>query len=131
MDGTDRAPLVAQENLMVTPAPVFVVDDDCEVREALAAVLENEGYSVRCAANGAQALAMMHGSRPAAILVDLMMPVMSGWELIEAIHDDGDLASIPLVILSAMRAPEGFLHISKPVSLDELLTTVHRACRSA
>src|SRR3974390_2698974 len=106
--------------------PVLVVDDDRDLRDTVAAVLENEGYEVRCAENGAQALALMHGGTPGAIVRDLSMPVMSGWELIEALQADGDLAGIPVVVLSATRAPAGVIHLAKPVSLGDLLTTLRR-----
>jgi CheY-like chemotaxis protein len=110
-------------------AAVLVVDDDRDVRDIVATVLESEGYAVRCAENGAQALAIMHGPKPNAIVLDLMMPVMSGWELLEAVRSDGDLSSIPIVVLSAVRAPSGVAHLTKPVSLDELVTTLDRVCR--
>jgi CheY-like chemotaxis protein len=114
---------------MAPHTDILVVDDDRDVRETLAAVLEGEGYGVRCAENGAQALAMMHGPKPRAIVLDLMMPVMSGWELLEAVRMDGELAAIPIVVLSAVRAPSGIAHLAKPVSLDELVRTLDRVCR--
>jgi CheY-like chemotaxis protein len=114
---------------MASHSDILVVDDDRDVRETLAAVLEGEGYAVRCAENGAQALAMMHGPKPGAIVLDLMMPVMSGWELLEAVRMDGELAAIPIVVLSAVRAPTGVAHLAKPVSLDELVRTLDRVCR--
>jgi CheY-like chemotaxis protein len=110
-------------------AAILVVDDDRDVRDIVAAVLEGEGYEVRCAENGAQALAIMHGPKPEAIVLDLMMPIMSGWELLDAVRSDGDLAGIPVVVLSAVRAPAGVAHLWKPVSLDELVTTLDRVCR--
>lgn len=114
---------------MARREPVLVVDDDRDVRDTLSAVLESEGYQVRCADNGAQALAALHGARPCAIVLDLSMPVMSGWDVLEAVRSDGELAGIPVVVLSAMRAPDGVAHLSKPVSLDELVTTLDRICR--
>jgi CheY-like chemotaxis protein len=108
---------------------VLVVDDDRDVRDVVAAVLESEGYDVSCAENGAQALAIMHGPKPRAIVLDLMMPVMSGWEMLEVVRGDGELAAIPVVVLSAVRAPAGVAHLWKPVSLDELVTTLDRVCR--
>jgi CheY-like chemotaxis protein len=109
--------------------PVLVVDDDRDMRDTIAAVLESEGYDVRCAENGAQALAAMHGPKPAAVVLDLSMPVMSGWELLEAVRAEDELSSIPVVVFSAMRAPEGVPHLNKPVSPDELVTTLDRVCR--
>ncbi len=106
--------------------PVLLVDDDRNMRVTVAAALETEGYRVQVAENGAQALALMHGRRPEAILLDLSMPVMSGWELLEAVHEARELREIPVVVLSAMRAPAGVEHLDKPVSLDDLLATLDR-----
>jgi two-component system response regulator CpxR len=111
-------------------ASVLVVDDDQDIRDTVAAALETEGYRVRCAANGAQALALMHGYKPEAIVLDLSMPIMSGWELLDAVHELRELREIPVVVLSAMRAPAGVEHLDKPVSLEELLETLERMCRA-
>ena len=108
---------------------ILVVDDDRDLRDTVAAVLEGEGYPVCCAENGAQALAVMHHMKPGAILLDLSMPVMNGWELLEALRFDNTLAAIPVVVLSALRAPQGVAHLGKPVSLDDLVTTIDRMCR--
>jgi CheY-like chemotaxis protein len=114
---------------MVRTSPVLVVDDDRDVRDTLSAVLESEGYPVRCAANGAQALAALHLGRPVAIVLDLSMPVMSGWEFLDIMRSDGDLADVPIIVLSALRAPDGIPHLDKPVSADELVRTLDRICR--
>jgi two-component system response regulator (stage 0 sporulation protein F) len=98
----------------------------------LAAALEVEGYLVQLAENGAQALSFLHGHhgpRPAAVVLDLSMPVMSGWELLEVVHGTRDLRAIPIVVLSALRAPAGVEHLNKPVSLDDLLAALGRLCR--
>lgn len=119
------------------PGYILVVDDDEAIREALAEVLEDEGYQVRSAANGREALRLLRSAAaaPAVILLDLMMPVMSGWDFREAQRQDAALASIPVVVLSADRdvaakaasvQAQGYL--PKPVSLDTLLDTVSRYC---
>jgi CheY-like chemotaxis protein len=114
---------------MARTSSVLVVDDDRDVRDTLAAVLESEGYVVRCASNGAQALAAMHLGKPVAIVLDLSMPVMSGWELLDVVRSDGDFADVPVVVLSALRGPDGVPHLDKPVSADELVRTLDRICR--
>jgi CheY-like chemotaxis protein len=108
---------------------VLVVDDDRDVRDTLAAVLESEGYSVRCVADGAQALAALHLGKPVAIVLDLNMPVMSGWELLDAVRSDGELADVPIVVLSALRGPDDVPYLDKPVSAEELVRTLDRICR--
>ncbi len=115
------------------PAPdahVLVVDDDRDVLDTMAAALETDGYKVRCAENGAQALAaLLHERKPEAIVLDLSMPVMTGWELLAMVHEDRDLQRIPVLVVSAMRAPAGVEHLAKPVSLHDLLRTLDRLCR--
>lgn len=123
----------------LAPGYILVVDDDAAIREALEAVLEDEGYQVRGVANGREALALLRADAgtPALILLDLMMPVMSGWAFRAEQQDDPALASIPVVILSADRdvaAKAAALQVAdslaKPVNLTHLLTTVSRYCES-
>jgi CheY-like chemotaxis protein len=114
--------------------PILVVEDDADVRETLVLVLESEGFDVRAARDGREALEVLRGGfRPRLILLDLMMPVMNGWEFRAEMKRDPELASIPVVFVSALEpAPDraaaldaaGFLH--KPFDLDELLETVER-----
>jgi CheY-like chemotaxis protein len=108
---------------------VLVVIDDQNVRDTVAAALETEGYHVECAGNGAEALALMLRYRPEAIVLDLAMPVMTGWELLEAVNQRGDLREIPVVVVSAMHAPDGVVHLEKPVSLEDLVATLERLCQ--
>lgn len=86
---------------------ILVVDDDRGIREALTCLLEREGYRVRCAENGAVALDVVRSARkPALMLLDLMMPVLSGFELLEMLEDgDPDLRSVPIFVVSAFNAP--------------------------
>src|SRR5579872_3793802 len=106
---------------------VLIVDDDDAIREVVAEVLRDEGYGVVCAANGAQALEVLGVEPlPNLILLDLMMPVMSGWELLEHLQESDRMSSIPVVVVSAMAAPGVSEHLSKPIALDVLLETVQR-----
>jgi CheY-like chemotaxis protein len=73
-----------------------LVDDDATFRRELSEILVAEGYRVDCAANGEQAWAYLRdGSPPALILLDLMMPVMDGWELYAALKTQPSLARVP------------------------------------
>jgi CheY-like chemotaxis protein len=106
---------------------VLVVDDDDDIREVIAEILRAEGYDVVCASNGAQALEELHKERhPDLVLLDLMMPIMSGWEVLEEIQAEEGLARIPVVVVSAMSAPGACEQLAKPVDLDHLLSTVGR-----
>jgi two-component system response regulator CpxR len=106
---------------------VLVVDDDETIREVIAEVLRDEGYTVACAENGEQALReLSSGPHTDLVLLDLMMPVMSGWELIEELQADSKLSQIPIVIVSAMNCPGAAEHLAKPIDLTRLLDTVGR-----
>ncbi len=115
---------------MAGRASVLVVDDDEAIRDVVAEVLREEGYNVACAANGLQALRQIEGDHhPDLVLLDLMMPVMSGWEVLEQLQADERLSRIPVVVVSAMNAPGVSEHLAKPIDLDRLLSTVGRLTR--
>ncbi|MGH7439768.1 MAG: response regulator [Polyangiaceae bacterium] len=106
---------------------VLVVDDDDAIRETISEVLRDEGYEVVCAGNGAQALDVLeHAGAPGLVLLDLMMPVMSGWEVLERMQESKRLSQVPVVVVSAMSAPGVCAHLGKPVDIEILLRTVAR-----
>jgi CheY-like chemotaxis protein len=106
---------------------VLVVDDDEAIRQVISEVLLDEGYEVVCAENGVQALSELHKERPPdLVLLDLMMPVMSGWEVLEELQSSDELSRIPVVVVSAMAGPGVHEHLSKPIDLEDLLSTVGR-----
>ena len=108
---------------------VLVVDDDEAVRTTLAEVLRESGYDVRCASNGQQAMESLESfPHPCVMLLDLMMPVMSGWEVLEALHNDARFEDMPVVVVSAMTASGVKACLHKPIELDLLLDTVGRYC---
>lgn len=109
---------------------VLVVDDDDGCRGMLASVLEAEGYLVTTAANGLDAIRAIDlmVEPPDAIVLDLMMPIMNGWEFIAALQERPVVKAIPILVTSASHDPRldgieaGFLR--KPVELDEFLSRV-------
>ncbi len=109
-------------------SPVLVVDDDPDIRETVAEVIAAEGLPVVCVPNGRSALDLLDaGLRPSLIVLDLMMPVMSGWEVLAAIRADRALADLPVAVISAAsgRAPAGATcFLRKPVDLDTLLDLI-------
>ena len=115
-------------------AAVLVVEDEQDIRETLREILEMEGYRVRCASNGKEALdALAEMPRPRLILLDLMMPVMSGYELLQALRANDDLSTIPVTVVSAVgdRRATGTAVLRKPVDLETLLHAVDAGCRSS
>jgi CheY-like chemotaxis protein len=114
--------------MMASSGTVLVVDDDAEIRETLTLLLEQEGYTVLGAENGVQALEQLRRGHPNVMLLDLMMPVMSGWEVLDELGECGELGSVPIIVVSAMCAPGARACLVKPVDLEELLEVVGRCC---
>ncbi|HEY5451481.1 MAG TPA: response regulator [Polyangia bacterium] len=117
---------------------MLVVDDDSAVRTALKELFETEGYDVAVAANGRAALNQLRvGVRPCVVLLDLMMPVMDGWDFRTEQLKDPALKDIPVFILTAagfsdttIRAQFGSIpFVPKPPPHEELLALVRRVCR--
>lgn len=108
---------------------ILIVDDHWELRRSVPMALVEAGYRVAAASDGATALRMLReGLAPDLILVDLRMPVMSGWELRNALLKDPALSQIPLIATSGH--PEnlgddiGFEVLPKPLELDVLLDRI-------
>ncbi len=100
---------------------MLVVDDDKDIRESLAEILEEEGFEVSAAENGQLALEAIGRSVPDVMLLDLMMPVMNGWQVLEALRCSLTLPQIQVVVLSAFEAPGAIDFIEKPIKLPRLL----------
>jgi chemosensory pili system protein ChpA (sensor histidine kinase/response regulator) len=113
---------------------VFYVDDDVSLLTGALTVLDQAGYLALGARDGVEALARMRGSFGARVaIVDLAMPRMSGWQLIEQMKRDPTLASVCIVLATAMHedAAATQLQLEKPFDADELLAVVRRAARMA
>jgi len=110
---------------------VIVVEDDADIREAVVTALEQEGFHVFQAENGALALEVLRTMpHPSLVLADLMMPVMDGWQLIGALSQDDRLATLPVVVVSATneKGPIGIRQVKKPIDLDDLVKIVGELC---
>lgn len=82
---------------------ILLVEDEASVREVIEAVLQDEGYRVVCAENGVDALEVLEsGLRPCIVILDLMMPIMDGWQFREVQMRDPELLKIPTVVYSAV-----------------------------
>ena len=115
---------------------MLIVEDDRDTREMLGRFLELEGFEVRTAANGKLALQTLHEDvlHPCVIILDLMMPVMNGWQFREIQRTDPSLAEIPVVVVTAAGPRDDIPTInadgwlSKPVDFDRLLETIGPLC---
>lgn len=115
---------------------IAVIEDEQDIREAFRFALELEGYEVMAFKNGHEALeALKGGEKPSLILLDLMMPIMSGFEFLEAkAQPELGLAEVPVLIISAFvdqlpRTCGVRGHIRKPVDLEDLFEAVAEQCR--
>jgi CheY-like chemotaxis protein len=115
---------------------VLIVEDDPDLAGSLAEVLEDEGYGVRVATNGREALdALGQGTPPDLILLDMGMPVMDGWQFSAEQRKMTGLRPIPVVVVTADGNARGKAesihaagHLTKPVTIDRLLDEVQRLC---
>lgn len=113
---------------------ILLVEDDDDIRSTLKEVLELEGYSVATAAHGQEAFERLEEiERPCIILLDLMMPVMNGWEFLEKQKVHKKFSSIPVLVVSAAgekarsaSAAQGF--VKKPIEVDGLLELIKKYC---
>jgi CheY-like chemotaxis protein len=85
---------------------VLVVDDDANIRRMIIAALRRDGYTFLEAPNGRDALDLMRSEHPDVVVLDLMMPILSGWDVLRERMDDEQLRSIPVIIVSANKDPE-------------------------
>jgi len=117
-----------------SPKYVLVVEDDRDIREGLTDLLGDYGHEVRGASNGREALDLISASsRPCIILLDLMMPVMDGWQFMEEISRRRELADIPICIITAgestkVPGPSVVSIIRKPFDATVLMRVVERFC---
>ena len=110
---------------------ILVVDDDPAIRDVVADILEMAKYRVQTAGNGAEALDCIHTEQPSVVLLDLMMPVMDGWEFLRKCRSEPPCAPVPVVIMSAARNASGIAaelgaqaFLGKPFEMDAVLAIV-------
>lgn len=116
--------------------PILVVDDDPDIRSLVAEILDFEGYLVETAANGAEALEAISRASPRLVLLDMRMPVLSGWDLARKLAERG--LKVPIIVMTAAQdarrwadeiGAQGYL--AKPFGLPDLLSVVERIGREA
>lgn len=124
--------------LVETQGKILLVEDDIDILENLKIFLEMENFSVATAANGQQALEFIKNERPSLILLDLMMPIMNGYELLAEMKKLNLYPNqpIPIILLSASTDIEDTARkqvvkfIRKPIALDKLLSTIKETLNS-
>jgi DNA-binding response OmpR family regulator len=114
---------------------ILIVDDDPDILQTLALCLSTEGYKILMASNGREALDVVENERPSVILLDLMMPVMNGWDFRRKQRETPAFANIPVLLMSAgahMATVSGELnaagYVTKPVEMSDLLAVVQQHC---
>ena len=125
-------------NARICESLVLIVEDDLDLRESIAEVLEDNEFRPLGASNGREAMERLRtdADKPCLILLDMMMPVMDGWEFRAIQREDPELGSIPVVVMTAhvdlQQAAEQLSAaacLKKPVQLDTLLDIVQRFCK--
>jgi hypothetical protein len=129
---------VAPVKPAATPKPkisrgtVLVIDDDPAARDLLARTLQAEGYDVHVAANGEEGLQLAREKRPLAMTLDVLMPAMDGWAVLNALKADPDLRDIPVIMLSIIDdkamgyALGAAAFLTKPIDRNELKRVMDR-----
>lgn len=123
------------QSLMAQPLHILLVEDDRDIQMAMLEVLEEEGYSVAVANNGQQALSYLASATalPHVILLDLMMPVMDGFEFRMRMRQVPRFMAVPVIVVSADRNAQQKTELmqvaaflEKPLNLTDLLDTLSR-----
>ena len=113
---------------------VLVVEDDDDIRYMLSMLLEQAGYRVDQARSGDEALEYLHrpDRAPCIVLLDLMMPRIDGWQVLEILQHEDRLLTIPVVVVSAVTTakplPPGVRMLKKPVGAKALLDAIRECC---
>lgn len=121
----------------MSPKKILVVEDDSSIRTLLVEVLYNEGYLVDEASNGAEAVDYLKNESrdPCVVLLDMLMPKMTGWDLLEILRETDHLLAIPVVVLSASLVDPNIKGarkvIKKPISINALLSIVEELCEKS
>lgn len=111
---------------------ILIIDDEIDIGESLATVLETEGYEAYAYANGYKGIETMKTRRPDLVIVDVMMPKPKGVEVVRLLKEDPELRNIPIMMMSASKEPTPLTEekwdafVRKPFEMDELLSTIEK-----
>jgi CheY-like chemotaxis protein len=119
-------------------ARILIVEDDSDVRRLYAIGLNQRGYEVKLAANGAEAVERIESERPDVILLDWLMPLMDGEEVLNRLSREEGRPAVPIIVISGHPKPEGVAldprircWLAKPVSIDDLVVRIEEPPRGA
>ena len=109
---------------------ILIVEDNSDVRRLYAIGLNQRGFEVKLAANGAEAMERIASERPDVILLDWLLPLMDGGEVLQKLAGDDGMSAVPIIVISGQPEPERLdprVHcwLTKPVSLDDLVSRIH------
>ena len=113
----------------MNPYRLLIVDDEREIREALRTALEDQGFTVAVAANGAEALAKIQERRPRLVLLDLMMPIVDGWEVLDRVRADPSLDDVRVCVCSAvpgLASTRADFVLRKPFGVEAVMSVVEQ-----
>lgn len=111
---------------------ILIIDDEIDIGESLATVLETEGYEAYAFSNGYKGIESMKVRRPDLVIVDVMMPKPKGVEVVRLLKEDAELRNIPIMMMSASKEPTPLTEekwdafVRKPFEMDELLITIEK-----
>lgn len=115
------------------PKDILVVEDEAYLCDLVADLLESEGHTARTASNGREALDRLLERKPQLILLDLMMPVMDGWEFIRALRSNQEWRNIPVIVVTAVydvkrtqQETGAVAVVTKPFDIDQIADVVNR-----
>lgn len=130
--------MTEQSNALVKRGPlVLVVDDDPAILRVVELLLDRNGYTVRTAANGQEALKALRKIVPDVLVLDVVMPGMSGYDVCQIVKRDARLQNVPVIFLTAQGSPQDFkaghdagavIYMTKPFQPDRLLGAIRLAC---
>lgn len=111
---------------------ILLVEDNADVRRLYAIGLNQRGFEVKLAANGAEAVERVHAEQPDYILLDWLMPLMDGQEVVERIGHENGTGGIPIIVISGQPPPSSLPDrvsswLTKPLTIDELVTELTRS----
>lgn len=124
--------------MVTSQSKILVVDDDTKNVRLLEVLLRPRGYAVLTASNGAEALEQVHQEHPDLILLDVMMPLVDGFEVCKLLKDHPETQLIPVVLMTALNSVEDRIKgldagdddfLTKPVHRDELLARIRTSLR--